>query len=59
MAYIDDILGSEEMARDHSSRLIHLLENLGFIAHLEKTVTPPTQEIEFMGMVGNSQAMKL
>ena len=62
VAYIDDILvlaETEEMARDHTGGLIYLLENLGFIVHPEKTITTPTQEIEFLGMVVDSRAMEL
>ena len=36
VAYIDDIMSlaeTEEMVRDHTSGLIHLLENLGLIVH--------------------------
>ena len=56
VVYIDDILvmaDSEAQAREHSEALIFLLESLGFIVHLEKTMRIPTQEIEF------SQTMKL
>ena len=62
VAYIDDILvlaETEEMARDHTSRLTYLLENLGFIIHPEKSITTPTQEIEFLGMVVDSCSMEL
>ena len=62
MAYIDDILvlaEVEERVRDHTSGLIYLLENLGFMVHPEKTVTTPTLEVEFLGMVVDSQAMEL
>ena len=62
VAYIDDILvlaETEEMARDHTSGLTYLLENLGFIIHPEKSITTPTQEIEFLGMVVDSRSMEL
>ena len=60
--YIDDILvvaESQEEARDHTLGLIYLLECLGFVVHPEKTVTTPTQEIEFLGMVVDSRSMEL
>lgn len=52
VAYIDNILvmtETEEIARDHTCRL---LEDLGFIVHSEKSVTTPSQELEFLGMSG-------
>uniref|UniRef100_A0A1X7TB14 Reverse transcriptase domain-containing protein n=1 Tax=Amphimedon queenslandica TaxID=400682 RepID=A0A1X7TB14_AMPQE len=62
VAYIDDILTlaeTEEMARNHTEGLTYLLENLRFIIDSEKTVTTPTQEIEFLGMVVDSRTMEL
>ena len=55
VAYINDILvlaETEEMARDHTSGLIYLLDNLEFMVHQGNTVTTPTQCIELLGMVG-------
>ncbi len=59
VAYIDDIFVLAEIAKDHTSALIYLLENLGYIVHPEKTVTVPSQEIEFLGMVVDSSTMEL
>ena len=62
VVYIDDILvmtDSEAQAREYSEALIFLLESLGFIVHLEKTMRIPTQEIEFLQMDILSQTMKL
>ena len=62
VAYIDDILvltETEEIARNHTSALIYLLESLGYIVHPVKTVTIPSQEIEFLGMMVDSRAMEL
>ena len=62
VAYIDDFLvmaESKELARDHTLGLIFLLENLGFIIHPEKSVTTPSQELEFLGMVIQFQTMEL
>ena len=60
--YIDDILimaETREQARDHTLGLIYLLENLGFIIHPVKSLTNPTQEIEFLGMQVDSRSMEL
>ena len=61
MAYIDDIIvlaETEEIARDHTAGLIYLLESLGYM-HPEKTVETPSQEMEFLGMVVNSNTLEL
>ena len=50
---------TQEVARDYTLGLIYLLENLGLIVHPEKTLTSPTQEIEFLGMWVDLCAMKL
>ena len=60
--YIDAILvmaKTRELVKDHTLSLIHLLENLGFIVHPVKSVTIPTQEIEFLGMQVDSQSLEL
>ena len=60
ITYIDDILimaGSPEQARDHTLALIYLLENVGFIVHPSKTVTTPTQRLEFLGMDVDTPSM--
>ena len=52
VAYIDDILvlaETEEIARNHTSGLIYLLENLGYIVHPEETVTAPSQRDRIPG----------
>ena len=62
VAYIDDILvlaETVERAKIHTEALIYLLENLGYIVHPEKTITQPSQEIEFLGMVVDSRAREL
>ena len=51
--YIDDILvigKSPDEVRDHVEALIALLEGLGFIVNMEKSVTTPSQQIEFLGL---------
>ena len=62
VAYIDDILvmaESPQRARDHTLGLIFLLESLGFIVHPDKSITNPSQEIEFLGMQVHSKTMEL
>ena len=60
--YLDDllILGKSMseilMARDTS---IFLLKHLGFVISLKKCVLDPVQEIEFLGLIVNSQTMTL
>ena len=53
IVYIDDILvigKSPDEVRDHVEALIALLEGLGFIVNMEKSVTTPSQQIEFLGL---------
>ena len=38
---------------------MYLLESLGYIVHPEKTVTIPSQEIDFLGMTVDSRTMEL
>ena len=45
---------TEKMMKGHTTGLIYLLENLGFIVHPEKAVTIPIQETKFLGMVADS-----
>ena len=60
--YIDDILimaQSETMLRDHVKGIIYLLENLGFVINLPKSLLEPRQSIDFLGFLVNSLSMKL
>ena len=60
--YVDNILimaETREQVRDHNLSLIYLLENLGFIIHPVKSLTNPTQEIEFLGMQVDSCSIEL
>ena len=60
--YLDDILviaNSPKQSADHTSALIYTLENLGFIVHPEKSMTQPTQRVEFLGMIIDSTSMEL
>ena len=60
--YLDDllILGNSMsemfMARDS---VIFLLQHLGFVINLKKCVLDPAQEIEFLGVIVNTQTMTL
>ena len=59
---MDDILiitTAVEMLREHIHVMLFLLENLGFIINSKKSLLTPTQEIEFLVMVVNSQTMDL
>ena len=51
IVYIDDMLiiaETPELLRDHTTGLIYLLENLGFIIGYKKCVLEPTQSIYFL-----------
>ena len=39
--------------------MIFLLQHLGFVINLKKCVLNPAQEIEFLGLIANSQAITL
>lgn len=59
--YIDDliILGrSREETIQHGRAVAHLLQHLGFLLNWKKTtVEEPTQQVEFLGTLVNSQEM--
>ena len=60
--YLDDILviaSSPTQLEDHASTLVYTLENLGFIVHPEKSMTQPTQRMEFLGMIVDMVSMEL
>ena len=60
--YIDDILAmaeTESLLRDHTTAVIYLLENLGFVINHPKSELTPTQEIDFLGFTVNSTKMEL
>ena len=57
VAYIDDILilvESKGMALDRVEALVYLLECLGFIINVEKSVIIPNQTIEFLSLVNQT-----
>ena len=60
--YIDDMLilaETSEQASQHLETLLGILQSLGFIINQEKSLFTPTQEIEFLSLVTNSQSMEL
>ena len=60
--YIDDILvmaPSKKLGQEHTECLVFLLENLGFTVNRQKSLTDPTQEIDFLGLVADSVLMEL
>ena len=42
------------MVRDHVTAMVTLLEGLGFIVNMDKSVLSPTQQLEFLGLKVNS-----
>ena len=62
IVYIDDILvigKTPDEVRNHTDALIALLEGLGFIVNMEKSVLTPSQQIEFLGLLLNTTSMCL
>ena len=60
--YIDDILNlaeSKTLAKEHTAGLVYLLENLGFVINYPKSQLTPSQEVEFLGFIINSNTMEL
>ena len=60
--YIDDMLvlsESKEMAAQHLEVLTFLLEALGFIVNGEKSILCPSQELELLGLLVDSQSLQL
>ena len=61
IVYIDDILimaEAQELAEEHTTALVFLLKSLGFLLS-EKSMTTPSQKIDFLGMVVNSVTMQV
>ena len=62
IVYIDDILlmgDSPNQVESHLEALVFILTNLGFIINVPKSVTTPTQIIEFLGLLVNSTSLHL
>ena len=62
LIYLDDLLilnqNKVQLAKDAHS-LIFLLQNLGLVINWGKSVLEPTQELEYLGMLINSNTMEL
>ena len=60
--YLDDLLfmhATQEGLREDMATARYLLENLGFVINLEKSVFVPMQKLEFLGFVINTIDMIL
>jgi len=62
IVYIDDMLVLGEppsLVESHVEALMYLLTGLGFIINVPKSITIPTQKIEFMGLQVDSTSLHL
>ena len=62
IVYIDDILlmaDTAAQAKSHLEALTFLLTGLGFVINAQKSITIPTQQIEFLGLKVNSLSLHL
>ena len=62
IVYIDDILllgDSPNQVETHLKALVFLLTNLGFIINYSKSITTPTQKIEYLGLLVDSTSLHL
>ena len=62
IVYRDDILGmedSQDQVDNHLGTLIFLLTKLGFIINNPKSISRPTQEIEYLRLLVNSTTLHL
>ena len=62
IVYIDDILVMADTAaqvKSHLEVLMFLLTGLGFVINVPKSVTTPTQQIEFLGLKVDSTSLRL
>ena len=60
--YIDDTYLQGETSEDCFQNVVdtvHMLQNLGFIVHQEKSVLRPSQQIVFLGFVLDSVNMTI
>ena len=58
--YLDDLLfleDSEQTARFYLKTALNLLETLGFVINLKKSVLSPVQRIDFLGMPGTKSGV--
>ena len=62
LIYMDDMLlmaNSKKSIQEHTYATLFLLENLRFIINHKNSILDPSQEMEFLGMMINSQMMEL
>ena len=62
IVYKDDILlmgESPEQVQGHLEALVYLLTGLGFVINIPKSVTTPTQQIEYLGLLVDSTTLHL
>ena len=62
ISYIDDTLlvaNTKEQANIAVENTVHILSDLGFIIHPEKSVFEPTQKLEFLGFVIDTKLMQV
>jgi len=60
IVYINDILvlgESPSLVESHLEALMYLLTGLGFIINVPKSITTPTQKIEFLGLQVDSTSL--
>ena len=60
--YLDDLLimaESHDQALHHAASTLNLLEGLGFIVNYQKSQLLPSQKIEFLGFLIDSNTMTL
>ena len=60
IVYMDDILlmaDTAAQAESHLKALTFLLTGLGFIINVQKSITNPTQQIEFLGLKVDSVSL--
>jgi len=53
------IAESPAQLNQHVETLQFVLENLGFVLNVEKSVTTPTQKLEFLGLIVDSTIMQI
>jgi len=62
IAYLDDFLLLGQSLEDiltARDSMVHLLENLGFMINLEKSILTPCKRLEFLGVIVDSNSMSL
>jgi len=60
--YIDDMLliaDSPAQVSEHVEAVQFVLENLGFVLNVEKSITTPSQKLEFLGLIVDTTTMQV